>query len=75
MTTTFGRKRTAIYGRNTVHIKCFIYGTDTVVIILVPIVSVSVNDCVRSFTVFVMLDLGSFDRRYNRQSSSPFFFE
>jgi hypothetical protein len=31
---------------------------DTVVIILVPTLSVSVNDGVRLFTVVVMLDLG-----------------
>ena len=50
---------TASYDRNTVHTKRVIYGPYTVVILSVTAVYVIVDGSLRSFTIVVMIDLGS----------------
>ena len=51
---------TALYDRNTVHMRRVIYGAYTIVIIPFTSVYVNVNDCLGSFTVVVMIDLGQY---------------
>ncbi len=62
----------ATYGRNTAHTKRVFHGPYTVVIILFTAVSVSVNDDLRSFTIVVMVDLGStlFSNRYRLSNNN-----
>ena len=50
---------TASYGHNTVHTNRVIYGPYTVVMLSVTAVYVIVNGGMRSFTIVVMIDLGT----------------
>jgi hypothetical protein len=56
--TVFAVYDTALYGRNTLHMKWVIYMRYTVVIITFVIVYVNVNGCLLSYTVVVMFGMG-----------------
>ena len=64
---------TAWYDRNTVPTKRVIYGPFTIVNVSFTAVYVVVNDCLRSFTIVVLMDMGK--RRENILKSVADFFD